>query len=300
MGKRNKLWKSISVIGLAGAAGMSLSACTEEENEGEAAVAPIETSVDAVALAGEGEGEGEVISAGEGEGEGEVVAAGEGEGEGEGAAATELTSDDLAYLTHLSLIKGHLYVGAELYKAGHIEHAKTHMKHPESELYADLVPALEARGTAGFAKELTAVSDAVNEEKGVEAVQTALDTLLAAIDTNAMAVSETSATPAEKLKLVVQLLRTAADEYAIAVVDGKMENAHEYQDAFGFTTIATDLVEGIESDESAVTDAKAATLAILADVKPHWPGLIPPETLKTEAGALYGAAAQIELLALGL
>ncbi|MEE3190529.1 MAG: hypothetical protein VX281_06195, partial [Pseudomonadota bacterium] len=114
MGKRNKLWKSISVIGLAGAAGMSLSACTEEENEGEAAVAPIETSVDAVALAGEGEGEGEVISAGE--------------GEGEGAAATELTSDDLAYLTHLSLIKGHLYVGAELYKAGHIEHAKTHMK----------------------------------------------------------------------------------------------------------------------------------------------------------------------------
>ncbi len=43
MGKRNKLWKSISVIGLAGAAGMSLSACTEEENEGEAAVAPIET-----------------------------------------------------------------------------------------------------------------------------------------------------------------------------------------------------------------------------------------------------------------
>lgn len=282
MGKRNKLWKSISVIGLAGAAGMSLSACTEEENEGEAAVAPIETSVDAVALAGEGE----VISAGE--------------GEGEGAAATELTSDDLAYLTHLSLIKGHLYVGAELYKAGHIEHAKTHMKHPESELYADLVPALEARGTAGFAKELTAVSDAVNEEKGVEAVQTALDTLLAAIDTNAMAVSETSATPAEKLKLVVQLLRTAADEYAIAVVDGKMENAHEYQDAFGFTTIATDLVEGIESDESAVTDAKAATLAILADVKPHWPGLIPPETLKTEAGALYGAAAQIELLALGL
>ena len=46
MGKRNKLWKSITVIGFAGAAGISMTACTEEESEGEAAVAQVEASAE--------------------------------------------------------------------------------------------------------------------------------------------------------------------------------------------------------------------------------------------------------------
>ena len=36
-------------------------------------------------------------------------------------------------------------------------------------------------------------------------------------------------------RVVVELLREAAAEYAIRVVDGRLANPHEYQDAYGFT-----------------------------------------------------------------
>lgn len=291
MGKRTKLWKSISLLSIAGVA--SLSGCSDEtEGEGEAGSAHLEAENPHGEMGEMGEGH-SVAAAGEGEG-------GEG-GEGEGSETTaEMATSDIAYLTHLGLIKGHLYVGSELYKAGHVDHAKTHMKHPESELYADLIPAFEARNVEGFAAELSAISNAVEQDKGVEAVQAAFDNLMAAIDKSAMATSETSNQPAEQLKLVVQLLRVAADEYAIAVVDGQMKNAHEYQDAFGFTTIAKSIVASIASEDEAVLAAKTSATEVIAELKPHWTALVPPETLSTEAGALYGAAAKIELLALGL
>ena len=113
-------------------------------------------------------------------------------------------------------------------------------------------------------------------------------------------VAETHASVKEKLTLVVELLRVAAEEYAIAVVDGKMENAHEYQDALGFTTVAKDIVNTSESDTGTEAAAIASAKKILADLAPMWPSLIPPETLETEAGQLYGAASRIEILALGL
>ena len=72
---------------------------------------------------------------------------------------------DQMYLTQLGLMRGHLYVGIELYKNGFLENAKMHMKHPKSELYADIVPTFEAKGSSGFAGELEALALAVEDEK---------------------------------------------------------------------------------------------------------------------------------------
>jgi len=79
-----------------------------------------------------------------------------------------------------------------------------------------------------------------------------------------------------------------------------MENAHEYQDALGFTTVATDVVNSIAGGNESQAQAKTEALKILNDLASHWPSLIPPDTLSTEAGALFGAAARMELLALGI
>lgn len=291
--KRTKLWTSISAITLAGAA---LSACSQNEQaegEGEAAKSQLEAPLQA----GEGEGETATINQGEGEGE---TGEGEGEGEGEGSGQLDFASNDLAYLTHLALMRGHLFVGHELYQAGHKEHAKTHMKHPESELYADVVTAFEARQVAGFANQLSALSQAVEADAGSESVANAYAQLVSAISASELAVSSSELTPSFTLKRAVQLLRTAGDEYAIAVVDGKMENAHEYQDAFGFTTIARTILEGMDESTTETKQAKQAALEHVANLKPLWPSIVPPQELSTAADALYGAAARLELLALGV
>ena len=50
-----------------------------------------------------------------------LAAAGEGEGEGAGVTETDLKTNDIAYLTRLGLIRGHLLVGYELYRQGHTD-----------------------------------------------------------------------------------------------------------------------------------------------------------------------------------
>lgn len=274
--KRTKLWTNISAITLVGASAVILSACDTQAPESKQSLVKGQNSAEPI-----------------------LHSMIEGEGEGEGANV-DLASNDIAYLTQLGLMRGHLFVGHELYKAGHVGHAKTHMKHPQSELYANIKPAFSLRGARGFAVELSNLSDAVEGELGNKAVTIAYVKLIAAIAESELAVKKQSLAPAKKMKLVSELLRVAGEEYAIAVVDGEMQNAHEYQDALGFTTIAIAIVSGISDSEASVKQAKEEALKQLALLKPYWPSLIPPETLSTSASGIYVAAAKIELAGLGI
>ncbi len=293
--KRKKLWTSMQAAALAGIVtleGCSSHSGTEGESGAEYSDDAYSKSYSTLGTEGEGEGEGEGKRGAEGEGEGE--------GEGKSSTGVNYASDDLAYLTQLSLMRGHLYVGYELFKAGHVDHAKTHMKHPESELYADIAPAFSKRGTAGFADELQALAQAVESDRSAEEVTGVYNALTKAMTSSESAVDGSQAAVQNKLQLVVNLLRVAGEEYAMAVVDGKMEYAHEYQDALGFTVVAGNIINGAESTSETEAAALEKTKAILSDLQDLWPSLVPPETLQTEASKLYGAASQVEILALGL
>ena len=113
--------------------------------------------------------------------------------------------------------------------------AETHMKHPRDELYAGLVPAIRARGASPFDAALTELAEAVESDAGNERVETAWQAVDDAIRTIA---SSTDASVRQQLVAVANMVRTAADEYAIGVVDGEIDNAHEYQDAWGFVQVA--------------------------------------------------------------
>lgn len=227
---------------------------------------------------------------------GEGGEGGEGEGEGEGATKADLTTDNAAYLARLGLIRGHLWVGIKLYREGHLAMAKTHMKHPEDELYAGLEPVFKARGVEGFANELSALADAVNHEQGDEAVEKAYATL-----TDAISGAETmnQMTAKEALLSISQMIRTAADEYAIGVKKGEIVNVHEYQDAYGFTEIAIERLERLndEQKQQAQSDIES-TKAILIKLRTLWPTVNPQGDIEGDASHLYGAAARIELSAL--
>ncbi len=236
-----------------------------------------------------GEGEG-----GEGEGGG-----GEGEGEGAATAGADLTTDDAAYLTQLGLIRGHLAVGYELYRQDLPELAETHMKHPREEIYSSVVPAFEARGCGGFGDNLSALTAAVVERQSQSDVEAVYAELTAAI--TACEGGAATKDPQVIAKVVENLLRTGGVEYQIGIVDGAVNNLHEYQDAWGFTQIA-----GVWArSEAFLQDERAAAVAgqlqdIITGLDPMWPSLNPTDTVESDAAQLFGAAAAVQVAAFNL
>ena len=277
--KRTKLWTNISAATLASIATVGISGCDSSSDGSNETTLKADVAIsEPVAVA-------------------PIVYEGEGEGEG---GAVNLSTNDIAYLTRLALMRGHLFIGNELYAAGHISHAQMHMKHPKSELYNEIEPAFDARGALGFAEQLTTLSAAVEAELDVDIVANAYSAVTTAISDNESVVPDTNLLPSQRLKLVSEILRVAGEEYAIAVVDGQVKNAHEYQDAMGFTEIAAKIIESIDPKDGVTTEAIEKARKHIDGLSKHWPSLIPPPALDTQASALYVAAARIELLALGL
>ena len=300
-------WKTVTAIGaatwlvtaqLSGCASGGLSGEGEGEGEGGEGERG-EGALTQPLYGGEGEGEGSL--GGEGEGEGEGSASGEGEGEGEGAATAgaDLATDDAAYLTQLGLIRGHLAVGFALYQQGLADLAETHMKHPRAEIYATVVPAFAARGCDGFGEGLTALTNAVvGRVSQAEADQVYTDL------TDAIRVCESGAdttNPVIATKVIEDLLRTAGVEYQIGVVDGAMNNLHEYQDAWGFTQVAAAWAKSsaYASNEKAVAVA-GQLQAVIDELQGLWPSLNPDGSLEGDAAQLFGAAGRVQVTGLSL
>lgn len=215
-------------------------------------------------------------------------------GDGEGSAP--LATDDTAYLVQLGLIRGHLRVGYALLETGADAAAATHSKHPSDELYADLEGAFEARGKPGFAPALSELATAF-EAGDLRDASAAHDAVREAISD---AESAAVVNPVKAANVILGLLRVAAWEYGVGITDGEVANAHEYQDAWGFTQTAKDWAAKLaESGEHAgVFSAIQARLAELDDL---WPELVPSEVAPTmNAARLYGAAADVEIMALEL
>jgi hypothetical protein len=265
-----RLWKALGLTAMAGLAAVQVQA---SPLHGQTADQPAD-----ILLAQDGE-------------------AGEGGGEMGAAAGAQ---GAVPLLAGLSLMEGHLRSGGTLYAEGHPSEALTHMKHPQDEIYTDLVPGLDAAGIAGFADELTALAAAVEGGAPVEDALAAQVAVLARFQE----VRDALAAPAaEQIAVMTLVLRTAAEEYGIGVIDGEISNLHEYQDAHGFVQtvkVQAELLAG--SSDAATAAAGAAILAALVDTDPAFEqGLMPAGGLVTDGvPRLLGAAARTELAGLEL
>ncbi len=256
-------------------------------------------AVSALTLAGCG-GEGEADGA-EGESEQATVSGADGsgaaphngDGESEGAAHTgDPATDDIAYIKLLGLTRGHLAAFYELYHGDAIDMAKTHVKHPESELYQQLSLAFTARKQAGFAVELSKLAETA--AAGGDIDQDYSDAI-EAIDAHMP-----KADPEANLLAIAEIVRTAADEFDIGVEDdGAISNPHEYQDAYGFLVASRDILSSIETHDVNETDAIGLAHEQIEAALASFDGLT-SETTGGRASTLYGAAARIEIAARGL
>lgn len=200
------------------------------------------------------------------------------------ALMARIVADDAEYLVQLGLMRGHLYVGNQLYLLGELAEAVTHMKHPESELYAELVPGLESREAAPFADELQGYAMAVESGERDEVTQARYRTLNAAIARAENRVEDLTA--GQAATVVSGLLAHVNEEYSLAVNSaGRLQNAHEYQDSMGFVNVAGDYIAriGTLTDNQAGAQGLEAQLtflrAVFPSVVPPTTGLTPPETV---------------------
>lgn len=278
MTRRLKLMTSLST--LAAASALTLAGCGGE-GEGEGGEAEGEKA--ASTISGESEG-----LSGESEGEGEG-----GESEGENASASgDPATDDVEYLRLLGLVRGHLIAFLELYQGGATDMAMMHVKHPESELYGILAPAISSRGQQGFAEELSALA-AVAAAGGD--VNDAFSDVIEALNAHAP-----SASIATQLMAISTIVRTAADEFDIGVEDdGSISNAHEYQDAYGFLIASREIISGINTNDMNEAEAIEITQEQIGLALDSFASLT-ADAAEGQASTLYGAAARIEIAARGL
>lgn len=204
----------------------------------------------------------------------------EAEGTGEPTLSTAMTAegdpviDDVIYLTQLGLIRGHLHVGYSLYDRDLPDLAETHMKHPREEIYRYLQPAFGARGCSGFADGLMALTAAVVDRAEKSAVADTYENLMA--DIRACEEKAMLSDPNIAVRVIQKLLRTASGEYLIGVIDGEIDNLHEYQDAWGFVQIAKDYAGSPALAGSAEAIAAAGQIQdLLNSLDGLWPSLAP-------------------------
>ena len=218
----------------------------------------------------------------------------DGHGHAHNSEAPKIYSTDNEYLTNLNLMKGHLWVGIELYKAKHIENAKRHMKHPKSELYGDIIPTFEAKGTAGFAAELEGLALSVENEESISTIENNYQNLFDAIDNNQQFVADVNKSIDGKITLVVSLLEIAAEEYAVGIIEGEVKNKFEYQDALGFTEVAKNILKNIQTDDMSEKDRLAKVISIIDTLSILWPQLVPTGNIDGDSKSILDAVKEIK------
>ncbi|MEM8724365.1 MAG: hypothetical protein AAGE86_02480 [Pseudomonadota bacterium] len=248
--------KTWAGLGLATAlAGAGLTGCAGEGGEGGETAQTSQTGE-----AGEGGGEG---------------------GEGEGGE----TGGDIGALPlpqRVAFMSGHVAAGIALYRAGDGQAAAPHLLHPVSETHASERAGLEEIGFD--AAPFEAVSAALESGRPATEVEPQLE----AAEANLASVRE--AAGGDPDELIRYLMEVTVDEYTIAVPEQAVTDPGEYQDAWGFVTVARELSERLDTPKA------EAVKANLDEMIKLWPEAVPiPPEEPAPAGQVSALAARVLL-----
>lgn len=240
--------------------------------------------------AGEGAIHAEIGEAGEGEGgeagEGEGGEAGEGEGGEAGEAGHGQAA--LSVENRAAFMWGHVKAGLKLYRDGFPQAASVHLLHPVSETHAS-----EREGLAELGFD-PAPFEAVSAALAAGSTADTIETDLVAADRNMRALND--AAGGDPTDLIVFLLDTTLEEYKIGVRDGVVTDPGEYQDAWGFVQVASEISESFGRDRPEAIELQNE-IANLADL---WPESIDGETPPASVADVASQISVVRLVLSGL
>jgi hypothetical protein len=229
--------------------------------------------------AGEGGESGETAETAQAGDAGEGGESGE-SGEGEGGAKTKVGA--LPIEQRLAFMSGHVEAGIALYRAGDAKAAAPHLMHPVDETHESERAGLEKLGFEPdvfkrVSEALAAGKPAAEIEADLKAAQANLAKMREAAGGDAAA-------------QIKYLMDVTVAEYKAAVPEKAVTDAREYQDAWGFVTVARALAGKLDAAQ-----AKEVT-ALLDQMLGLWPkdAPIPPAT-PAPAGQISALASRVQL-----
>lgn len=235
----------------------------------------------------------------EGEGVGEAHAADdEGEGEGEAAVASGSEGgDDVALLTGLAFMEGHIRAGLALYEEGDFAAAKTHMGHPIEEKYEAVEAQLERSGHGVLEEQIAALAAATEDQADLTEVKALFSNVR-----ETMEAVRADHSAEQQVASLIGLTRIAGAEYTAAVADdGSVSDLHEYQDSWGFLRVVeTEATQMAESDDEIFASVARVFLDQVALTAQIYGDLQGNGTFDTDPSVIYGGAARMELASLKL
>ncbi|MGJ8625976.1 MAG: hypothetical protein ACSHXB_03360 [Sulfitobacter sp.] len=221
--------------------------------------------------------------------------AGEG-GEGGESGAVADAKPDVAYLTRLALVEGHLIAATALYARGMTDEAVGLAGHPEAEMMDEVRETLEARGADDFTDALEAVGEVMAD--GADQAQVAVKQ--SALHDAIAAAAEAGNVPVRaQFDTILTLARIAAQEYTDVIQGGQVEDLFGYHEAYGFVIAAQEMANNLaKSEDDTVAVAAAKIAAALEPAITQFGNISSPDLTIGDASVLHGAAAQVELAAL--
>jgi len=195
------------------------------------------------------------------------------------AAQAKFTQEEVNHNITLAQMKGHLRSSWALWQAGDYTLASAHSAHPTAELLPIVVDELKQKQADVALKSALGAYNAVAGTAG-DAVQVkaANQAALDAIDAAARALAGPLASDIVfQGETIRGLLEGAKGEYGEAVREGKIVELIEYQDAFGFLTIAQEYYQAIQATVKAQHPQEdAAITEQFVKLDAAFPGVTPP------------------------
>ncbi len=195
------------------------------------------------------------------------------------AAEAVFTEEDVRHIVALAQMEGHLRVSLPLWEAGDYALASAHSAHPVAELFSIIEDELrQKKADVALTDALSAynvVAGAAGDAAKVEAAhQAALDAVAAA---EQALVGPLAGEVAFQGEIIQGLLEGVEEEYAEAVSEGQIAELVEYQDAFGFLTVAKGHYEAIEATVSAEHPKEHEEIeGQFVKLEAIFPGVTPP------------------------
>jgi hypothetical protein len=221
-----------------------------------------------------------------------------GEGEGGAPGGVELPPD-LDFALKIALLRGHLLIGDELVKEGQWAAALPHFLHPGEEIYGRIRDRLKDYNTPSFEAALKVLANTVKAKKGGDDYAKAFKTVEAALAAADAGLKEKQTSwDGFVVETALEVLKSAAGEYQLAIVKGRIAKPVEYQDARGFVWQASKMLDDVAPAlEKKNAEAFKRVRDGLAELKKAWPAPMPPKTPVKTHGVVLGDVSRIELSA---
>ena len=187
-------------------------------------------------------------------------------------------SHELTVRYYLLIARGHLLASIELAKVGRVDHSVIHSRHALDEAWQELARILPAEDAQSLRHKIEAVNEAVALKSALPEILAANDVLNAYIENVCQGLLRTGISRhRQMLDVLILLLRQAQSEYDEAWSGLQLKDQTEYQDGYGFVSVARSELRGIMSEMDAENPAAAAEIQKTIERMAHaWPSPEPP------------------------